>query len=755
LNGRNFSSVFFVTSSALLFEIYLTSQFVISFDHHFASIVVSTAMLGIGASGVVIRVFPNFSQRFSLKTTAFLLSVSYPLSLMTIRWVEFDPVQLDWDLWQILKLSTYYPILAIPFLLSSFFVVKTMKENFSESGNIYFTDMAGAGFGSILFLALSRHIGFPPMTSTALALFGANLVGKRDELFRNIAISIMVLTFSAMKIDTLELPISNYKDISHFQKYPNTEILASFRGPEGRVDIVRSPYLRHAPGLNPSFSKPVPPMRGVFFNGSLYAPLYENSKGSDLPLPLLLPYLYRKPNSVLIVGASGTTEYDISRDIGCEVIHMLEENRLIANSMLFSREFVYKIEISGLRKYLSEAIHYDLISFSRPFTGAGTGTGTLSEDYLSTKEVVRSSIDHLTADGILTVAVPLLPPPRVENTLVQLFVSASSDGWNKVVAFRSWGTFTLIYQNSTFTKEQISRLREIADGLFLDPVYFPGISENDTNRNVEFREPIYFMAIQDLKNGKETLFNTDPPTDDAPFFENFLKFSRIPETVKAFDGRWLPILTGGGMDILIIAQTGLFSLFLLLLPLIRKTAEPLPKNWITYFFSLGAGYMLVEMVFIQKGVLFLGGPVKSFAFVVPVMLFSSAIGGYFSKKVQFHQKITVSIAIILIIDCFLFKSVFANMQNMNFTLMNLLFILMVAVTGFILGFPYPLGLRVAGSISDYIIPWGMAANGFASVLGASSAPLLAYLVGFSNVLLIGALIYLIASFVAFQPHRGK
>ena len=95
------------------------------------------------------------------------------------------------------------------------------------------------------------------------------------------------------------------------------------------------------------------------------------------------------------------------------------------------------------------------------------------------------------------------------------------------------------------------------------------------------------------------------------------------------------------------------------------------------------------------------------------------------------------------------------MQNINSPQITMIFIFMVAVTGFFLGFPYPLGLRIAGSVSEEIIPWGMASNGFASVLGASSAPLLAYLAGFSNVLLVGASLYLIASFVAFAPHKGK
>ncbi|MEE8432207.1 MAG: hypothetical protein V3S16_13250, partial [Candidatus Desulfatibia sp.] len=77
-----------------------------------------------------------------------------------------------------------------------------------------------------------------------------------------------------------------------------------------------------------------------------------------------------------------------------------------------------------------------------------------------------------------------------------------------------------------------------------------------------------------------------------------------------------------------------------------------------------------------------------------------------------------------------------------------LFSFSVAACGFVMGIPYPLGLRVLGSTSDETIPWGMAANGFASVIGAAAAPLLALSLGFGNVLILAAALYIAAGIAA-------
>jgi hypothetical protein len=64
---------------------------------------------------------------------------------------------------------------------------------------------------------------------------------------------------------------------------------------------------------------------------------------------------------------------------------------------------------------------------------------------------------------------------------------------------------------------------------------------------------------------------------------------------------------------------------------------------------------------------------------------------------------------------------------------------------FFMGMPFPIGLtRVADSAPDFI-PWAWGINGFASVMSASLATLLAIEFGFSVVILLALGLYVTAA----------
>jgi hypothetical protein len=68
--------------------------------------------------------------------------------------------------------------------------------------------------------------------------------------------------------------------------------------------------------------------------------------------------------------------------------------------------------------------------------------------------------------------------------------------------------------------------------------------------------------------------------------------------------------------------------------------------------------------------------------------------------------------------------------------------------GFLMGQPFPCGLRLAGTWGADVVPWCWALNGLASVLGSALAMLCAKLWGFLPALLLGAAVYLAVAAVA-------
>jgi hypothetical protein len=74
-------------------------------------------------------------------------------------------------------------------------------------------------------------------------------------------------------------------------------------------------------------------------------------------------------------------------------------------------------------------------------------------------------------------------------------------------------------------------------------------------------------------------------------------------------------------------------------------------------------------------------------------------------------------------------------------------IFLIAPLAFFMGMPFPIGLnRVANNAPDFI-PWAWGINGFASVVSASLATLLAIEFGFTAVVLIALVFYASAAAV--------
>ena len=71
-------------------------------------------------------------------------------------------------------------------------------------------------------------------------------------------------------------------------------------------------------------------------------------------------------------------------------------------------------------------------------------------------------------------------------------------------------------------------------------------------------------------------------------------------------------------------------------------------------------------------------------------------------------------------------------------------VVLIAPLGFMLGMPFPLGLRLAMRESSAFASWAWGVNGFFTVIGTVTAVILGMSFGFKIVLLVGALCYLIA-----------
>jgi hypothetical protein len=74
--------------------------------------------------------------------------------------------------------------------------------------------------------------------------------------------------------------------------------------------------------------------------------------------------------------------------------------------------------------------------------------------------------------------------------------------------------------------------------------------------------------------------------------------------------------------------------------------------------------------------------------------------------------------------------------------------------GFVMGMPFPMGLRAAGERGDTLVAWGLGVNSFASVVASLLAVPLAMFWGFPAVSVLAMGLYLFAALTALRANIG-
>jgi hypothetical protein len=141
-----------------------------------------------------------------------------------------------------------------------------------------------------------------------------------------------------------------------------------------------------------------------------------------------------------------------------------------------------------------------------------------------------------------------------------------------------------------------------------------------------------------------------------------------------------------------------------------------------------------------------------------ILLFSlltgAGLGSLYSGRLT-HQDIlkgitTAAIAtgLLIIIYIFLIPFIFNQLLGLNLALRLLVMVLMLVPLGFLMGFPFPLGIRALKEVEmDRYIPWIWGLNGVGSVLGSALTIVIAISSGFAQALLVGAICYLFVCLV--------
>ncbi len=105
------TAIFLVSAAVLGLELVLVRVLSIGHWHHFSYLVISTALLGFGASGTAVTIFSKIIKshyKKSLWAFGLGLALTIPLVFIMSQKVPLDELQLIWDSRQIFYLFAYY-----------------------------------------------------------------------------------------------------------------------------------------------------------------------------------------------------------------------------------------------------------------------------------------------------------------------------------------------------------------------------------------------------------------------------------------------------------------------------------------------------------------------------------------------------------------------------------------------------------------------------------------------------------------------
>jgi hypothetical protein len=778
-----------LSAATLAYEIVLTRLFSIAHGYHFAFLAISLALLGFGASGTALALRPQWSRGITegrLARLALLGSLSLLGGYLAANFVPFDPYRIASERVQFFFLAAYLLALAAPFFLVGLVPGLALTAWPDRAGRLYAATLIGSALGCLLALAAlswasgPRAVVLAALVAACAALAFARSRGRpaarHGDAFAVIVVLVPLALLAWQMPAFLDLRLSAYKPLSQLLNYPGTRVIHRDSSPLSQVDVVESRTVRSAPGLSLTYQGRLPQQLGVVIDGDTVLAL--TSRDSLTPafldaLPTSLAYRLRPRPRLLIFEPGGGLDVLLALEKRARSVVAVEEDPsvvdLIASRFSPRAGRVYgdprvRVVRASPRAYLARAGRpFDVVelALSENFRAVTAGAFSLTESYLLTREGFRALLARLAPDGLLVVHRWLQLPPTEELRAAGLVAQALGDEGasprRSLAALRSFSTMLVLAKREGFSGPEIAAIRAFARERRFDLVYHPGIRQRDANRFNVLRHDPYFPSFRRLLADPVRFYDdydydVVPPTDDRPFFFHFFKWEQTPDVLRLLGKTWQPFGGAGYLIVLaLLLLVAILSLVLVAVPAAimlrgRQWARGVRGEWLStsvYFGGLGLGFLLVEVALVQRFILFLEQPAYSFAVVLFGLLLFSGFGSALSARMPWRATLAALVVAIFLYP-WLLSTTFSALLPEGFAVRVVVALLVLAPLGLLMGVPFPRGLASLGRSTPSWLPLAWGVNGFASVIGAVLAAVIALSWGFGSVFLASALSYLLA-----------
>lgn len=776
-----------LTSLAILtLEIVLTRIFSVLMWYHFAFMTISLALLGSGIAGVWLYLMSRHlpaertSERLTLLATLFALSVvgTFLIYLQIPFEMEMIHNGTSWSTtgW----LALIYLILTAPFLLGGATVALAINHFSQSVGLVYFFDLFGASLGCLMSIAALTTLGgansvlfVGVLGGLAATIFSLQASRKSWRLVSLVVVLLLtgVLLSNHLGGWLLVRSRSGY-DTDHEIVYEKWNALS-------RVTVYEDPWWLQpfGWGLSPTYEGPDPGHLLVLIDSKAGTPIqkWDNDWNTinflRYDLTSLAYYLLPEAN-VFIVGPGGGRDVLTGLLFGAREMTGVELNPAIIDAA--RNQFgeyaghVYdcpnvRVAIEDARTYLARSDkEFDLIQASLIDTWAASSAGAfaLSENGLYTREAFLTYYDRLSSRGIVSFSRWYFVEEPAETLRL---VALGLDSWRRagvhnpgqhivVIAnlaknrSATEGLATMLLTKAPLAPAEVERLVEVSEEMEFTILYAPGLAaDNPVNALVTAAD--LDCAIDDYP------LDLSAPTDDQPFFFNFVRPGDQPSPAYKGSSVYKASAEANSVLLAVLGISAGFTGVFMLGPMAWRRGRALRSagrwSYLLYFAALGVGFMLVEIPLIQRLTIYLGSPTYALAVVLFTILLSSGAGSLTTHRVSpdnaSRRLLWAILGLIAVMGLhLLLPAIIRGTQQWVLPGRIAVSVAAILPAGFLMGQPFPLGIKWVRRRAPGMITWLWAVNGAASVVGSVVATIIALRTGFRIVSLAGMLCYGVA-----------
>ncbi len=783
-------AVALVSFASLLLELAMTRLFSVVLFYHFAFFAISVALLGLGSGGVFAHLRRQWLSQFEMPTLGtWLCLMNSVVVLAAMEVVLHMPVSLEVSGKNFAKLTVIYLVVAVPYFFTGLLFSVLFARSPGRISVLYGADLAGGASACLAVVPLLNFIGAPNallFSSMALAVAAALWsAGSRTRLIALGAAGAFALLIAANHSgkwidivyakgvfrDPRWVEFAKWNAISRIEVNSLNGARYIVIDADATSAIMNTDPARWDQENN---SNPTPTNTGLPQEPSF------NWKKSLMSAAPSVANVLRPQGAFAIIGPGGGV--DVLRAVanGSPNVTGIEINPIIVNDVMRGqyRDYTYHlydlpqvhIHVQDGRSYVRNSPdHYDVLQMTLVDTWASTAAGAfaLSENNLYTVQAFREYLDHLKPDGLIAITRWEFKRPRealrvVSQAIEALHEIGVADPRHNFIIVADGGLdedgrpVLVLAKKSAFTQDEYAavarHVKENPNLVWLNPSpEYAGLqtlpaAATAFQELVRSNDPQKFAQTYD--------YNVAPVSDSAPFFFFTLKTGYVIKNILSGTGRGMDWRINLGIVVLVmllIISLAAVVVFLIV-PLVlsdKQGRQQASLAGLLYFIAIGLGYILVEISLIQRFVLFLGHPTYALTVVVFLLLLSSGAGSVTARRWITHsgnaRYLLASIVGLILLYVFVLPAILESAVGQPFITKLLISGVLLVPLGFLMGMPFPAGLKLVAESGKSTVEWAWAMNAAASVLGSVSAMVIAIHFGLAITLTCAAMAYLLAA----------